>query len=146
MEKKSKKFLKKPLYKGGKKALDLFIKNNLKYPEKAHRDRIEGKVLIEYTVNDNGEIIKSEVLKGIGYGCDEEAQRLVELLRYQKVRNRGVISTFKYKLSINFKLPKKQKNQQIQLNYNIVPTKKVETAKEEETSKKMGYTITIKPF
>ncbi len=138
-EKTEKSFFKRPSYKGGKKALSLFIKENLKYPKEAIAHKIEGGVLVDYVVNDNGEVTAASVRKGLGYGCDEEAIRLVKLLTFDKVRNRGMISTFKMSVNIKFKPPIIPIKQGLQLNYNIV-----NASKAEKQNKSNSYTITIK--
>jgi len=103
---KKRKFLKKPTYPGGSKALEAFIAQNLRYPEEALRNGIEGNVQVAYEVNEDGKVIRARVLRGIGYGCDEEALRLVRLLRYEGVRNRHVHVTTRFTLVIRFRLPR----------------------------------------
>lgn len=52
------------------------IEDNLIYPEKAKVLEIEGKVYVEFIVNKNGALSDVKVVKGLGFGCDEEAIRL----------------------------------------------------------------------
>jgi protein TonB len=99
-------FLKLPKYPGGNKAVGQFISENMRYPEEAIEAGIGGSVIVEYDINDNGSVSNAHVLNGIGHGCDEEAVRLVRLLRYEKVRNRGVRVKMTTKTSIRFILPK----------------------------------------
>lgn len=54
-----------------------YIGDNLRYPQDALDNKVEGKVLVKFIVNENGSISDVEVIKGIGYGCDEEAIRIV---------------------------------------------------------------------
>ncbi len=103
---KKRKFIKKPTYPGGSKALEAFIAQNLRYPEEALRNGVEGNVQVEYEVNEDGKVIRARVLRGIGYGCDEEALRLVRLLRYEGVRNRHIHVTTRFTLVIRFRLPR----------------------------------------
>ncbi len=138
-EKKEKNFIKNPQYPGGKTALDAFIKQHLQYPEEALKQKVEGSVLVAYTVNDDGDVTEAEVVKGLGYGCDEEALRLVNQLMYSKVRNRGVISTFRMKLNIHFRLPAAP--HKVALNYQIKP--KTAIPEHTPTSEKKVYTITL---
>ncbi|MFT4800714.1 MAG: TonB family protein [Flavobacteriales bacterium] len=56
-----------------------FIGANLKYPEKARNEGVQGRVLISFTVNTDGSLSNVKVLRGIGAGCDEEAIRIVKL-------------------------------------------------------------------
>lgn len=53
------------------------IKNELKYPEKAHRMNIEGRVIVQFAVDRKGRLTDFKVLKGIGFGCDREAIRVL---------------------------------------------------------------------
>jgi len=101
-----KRFLKLPKYPGGPGALGQFIYGNLRYPAEAVEAGAGGSVIVEYDVNDNGTVSNAHVLKGIGHGCDEEALRLVSLLRFEKVSNRGVRVKMTTKTSIRFILPK----------------------------------------
>ena len=100
-----KNFLKLPAFKGGSKAFREFIANNLQYPKEALEGGIQGNVVVEYEINDNGDVVFPRVLKGLGYGCDEEAIRVVRMLSYEKVRNRGVRVKVTTKTKIFFTIP-----------------------------------------
>lgn len=54
-----------------------YLSENLNYPELALHNRVEGKVILEITIDENGSVLNSNVLLGLGFGCDEEAQRLI---------------------------------------------------------------------
>lgn len=123
-------FIKIPTYPGGKQAFIDFIEQHMKYPEEALANRIQGLVYVNYEVNNLGEIIKVSVIKGIGYGCDEEAVRLIKLLKYEAVRNRGIKMKAEMKARIKFNLPPAEpfidqnketvsKPLQININYNV---------------------------
>jgi len=63
----------KPTYKGG---MDQFIKgisNTMTYPKEARKTGIQGRVYIKFIIDKKGIPQELSVLKGIGYGCDEEA-------------------------------------------------------------------------
>ncbi len=136
--KKKKNFIKIPKYPGGVNEFRKFIKENLKYPQEALENKIEGAVYIEYEVDDNGNIINPQVYKGIGYGCDEEAIRLVKLLKYEKVNNHGLRVKAKMKTKIVFKLPFDNKNnKKIEITYHI----KKQNNKKDNNSEKYYYSI-----
>lgn len=63
---------------GGLKAYNKYLENNLRYPAEALAQKVKGKVLIEFTVETNGNLSEFNVVKGLGYGCDEEVIRLVK--------------------------------------------------------------------
>jgi len=56
-----------------------FISKNMTYPNQARRIGIEGKVFVQFVVNKEGEVINVKTVKGIGGGCDEEAERVISL-------------------------------------------------------------------
>lgn len=94
---------------GGEESLFQFIAKNIKYPPKAKRNNIEGKVLLTFIVNSEGDIENITIKNGIGGGCDEEAIRVVKLMPKWKSgtqNGRPVSSTFS--LPINFSLTEEE--------------------------------------
>ena len=49
------------------------IQEKIKYPEIAKRAGIQGKVIIQAFIDENGDVVHAKVLNGIGGGCDEMA-------------------------------------------------------------------------
>lgn len=134
-----KKFIDLPEYPGGKKAFQEFIRKNLKYPKEALEKKIEGTVHVKYRVDGRGKVIETEVTHGLGYGCDEEAIRVVKLLKYGRAKNRGVRVTASMRTKINFKLPK-----QAGIQYNYTKKQKPEEQPEEKKSgESYGYSISF---
>jgi protein TonB len=62
---------------GGLKAFYDYVGANLKYPARAARMGIEGRVFVEFVVEKDGSLTDIKVVKGIGAGCDEEAIRVL---------------------------------------------------------------------
>ena len=114
---KQKKFIKKSIYPGGQSALMDFIKKNLIYPEQAIINQIEGNVVAVYKISSQGVVFDIKIKKGIGYGCDTEAERIIKKLKYPKIVNRKLRVTTSKKITIKFKLPKSRKTI---INYTIV--------------------------
>ena len=110
-----------------------FIAENLRYPESALEAKVEGTVIVEYEIDDNGDVSNPHILKGLGYGCDEEAIRLVNLLRFEKVKNRGVRLKITSKTNINFRLTKES------INYTVSYSHK--PAQQNNDQVKYEYTI-----
>jgi len=54
-----------------------YVAKNLKYPSDARKAGIEGKVFVQFVVNTDGKITTVQAVRGIGYGCDEEAVRVI---------------------------------------------------------------------
>ena len=63
---------------GGMKAFYEYVAKNLKYPQVARRNNIEGREYIEFVVEKDGSLTDVKILKGIGGGCDEEAVRIIQ--------------------------------------------------------------------
>lgn len=104
-EKKPKHFIQQPEFPGGPKELTKFIYENLKYPAEALDAKVEGTVFIEYDIDYKGNVVETRVLQGLGYGCDEEACRVLRLLKFAVGRNRGMRVLFHKKAQIRFKIP-----------------------------------------
>jgi TonB family protein len=66
-----------PQFPGGDDALYKYLRRNLNYPEEARRNHVEGKVKVTFVVDREGKIRDAKILEGIGYGCNEEALRLI---------------------------------------------------------------------
>lgn len=66
-----------PEFEGGLKALRDFISKNLTYPDFAREIGKEGTVFVSFIIDEKGQVQNTNVLKGIGAGCDEEAVRVV---------------------------------------------------------------------
>jgi TonB family protein len=68
-----------PEFKGGLQAFGKFLGKNLNYPAEARDRRIMGRVYTSFIVENNGVLTNFKVDKGIGYGCNEEALRVIQL-------------------------------------------------------------------
>ncbi len=63
---------------GGGPAFRYFIEKNMIYPPLAKANKIEGKVFVTFVVDKKGVVKHPAIHKSLGYGCDEEAIRLVK--------------------------------------------------------------------
>ena len=138
--KKDPKFLKLPKYPGGKEAFQEFVKKNLKYPKEAFDKKIEGAVFVMYRVDGMGNIIEVQVTKGLGFGCDEEAIRVIKLMSYEKAKNRGLRVVATMRTRINFKLPKAP---EIQFEYTAKSKPAATATKKTEKPAGESYEYTI---
>ena len=139
-------FIKKPIYEGGMKALRAFISQNKKYPKLALENKTEGTVYLKYTIDYKGKVVAAKVIKSLGNGCDEEAIRLVKMLKFKVPKKRGIKVKFFKNIQIHFRLPKEEEKTKVvtsttQYVYTITSTPKKETNTEKK--KGGGYTIQI---
>ena len=94
---------KQPEFTGGMRALSEYLSANLHYPERARASRVEGKVFVNFTVRKDGRITDVNVLKGIGFGCDEEAVRVISSMpNWKPGTQSGRPVNVKYNLPLNF--------------------------------------------
>jgi TonB family protein len=92
-------------YVGGKDALAKFLKDNLVYPERAKKAKIEGRVYVRFTLKSDGTLENPLILRGLGYGCDEEAIRLVKAMpNWKPAKQQGKAVRTQLTIPINFKL------------------------------------------
>ncbi|RZK29622.1 MAG: energy transducer TonB [Hymenobacter sp.] len=68
---------KMPEFAGGQAALLQYLRSHLRYPSRALAEGIGGRVFLSFVVGADGAISDVTILKGLGYGLDEEAQRVV---------------------------------------------------------------------
>ncbi|HXU27146.1 MAG TPA: energy transducer TonB [Bacteroidia bacterium] len=57
-----------------------FLQKNLRYPAMALDANASGKVIVNFIIDEEGNVEKATILKGVGYGCDEEALRVIKLM------------------------------------------------------------------
>lgn len=82
-----------------------YIQGKLKYPQMAKRHHVEGKVFVQFVIDIDGKMRDVEVLRGIGYGCDEEVVRLIEEApAWEPGKQRGNPVRVRMVLPIQFKL------------------------------------------
>jgi len=94
-----------PQFPGGTKAFAEFMQKNLRYPAEASRANVSGKVFVSFIVDADGSITNIEVLKGIGFGCDEEAVRVMNKMpRWQPGKQSGRPVKVKFNLPVTFSL------------------------------------------
>ncbi|MFN0292280.1 energy transducer TonB [Pedobacter helvus] len=67
-----------PEFPGGMDAWAKYIQRNLRYPSMASENGIQGKVFLSFVVEKDGTITDVKVTRGIGYGCDDEAMRVIK--------------------------------------------------------------------
>ena len=80
------------------------IGKKIRYPEIARKAGVEGRVTIQFIVDENGKVTESAVIRGIGAGCDEEALRVVREAKFKPGKQRGKAVKVKMSLPIAFKL------------------------------------------
>ena len=84
------------------------LQQKIVYPDKAQKAGIEGRVIVQFVVNEKGEVENPKVIRGIGGGCDEEALRVVKLAKFEPGEQRGVPVRVQFTIPIVFMLRDKK--------------------------------------
>ena len=97
---------KMPSFPGGETAMLEFLKRNLKFPEDAKENGIDGKIFLSFIIETDGRITNVKVDRGItGGGLNQEAIRVVKSMPdWIPGTNKGRVVRVSYKLPITFKL------------------------------------------
>lgn len=94
-----------PEFPGGTEALQRYLSQSVRYPVIAQENGIQGRVYIQFVINQNGEVTNATILRGVDPSLDREALRVVEAMpkwKPGKQRNRPV--RVSYTVPINFVL------------------------------------------
>lgn len=90
---------------GGMQGLMRFLMNNIRYPEEAYKNDIQGRVIVKFVIEKDGSIADAQVIKGVDPQLDKEALRVVNAMPAWipgKVKGEPVASCFT--LPVTFKL------------------------------------------
>ncbi len=94
-----------PEFPGGIKKLGDYLAQNIRYPAAAQKANVQGRVFVSFIVTKAGDIADVKTLKGIGFGADEEAVRVMKSMpRWQPGTQNGEAINVRYNLPINFQL------------------------------------------
>ncbi|MAT58199.1 MAG: energy transducer TonB [Melioribacteraceae bacterium] len=80
------------------------IQKRIVYPEIAKRAGVQGRVFVKAFVDENGNVVKVELIKGIGAGCDEAAMEAVKSTKFVPGKQRGKAVKVQVAIPILFKL------------------------------------------
>jgi protein TonB len=80
------------------------LQASITYPEIAKRAGVEGRVIVQFVVDEQGNVVDPFVVRGIGAGCDEEAVKAVRTLKFTPGRQRGRPVKVQMTLPVTFRL------------------------------------------
>ncbi len=94
-----------PEFPGGIEALYKYMVDNVKYPEKAKADKIEGRVFVAFVIEKDGSVTNAKVVRGVSDEIDAEALRVVSAMpKWKPGTKQGNPVRVQYNLPIVFKL------------------------------------------
>ncbi len=102
-----------------KKKMLEFIYTNLKYPKEARKQGIDGIAIVQMTIEKDGSVTSSKIVRNPGAGTGTEAKRVVDLMpKWIPGKQGGKFVRVQYTLPIRYKLegddqPEKSKGNKI---------------------------------
>jgi TonB family protein len=97
------------------------LQREIRYPETARRAGIEGRVYIQFIVNEQGDVENPRVIRGIGGGADEEALRVVSQAKFKPGVQRGRPVSVQYSLPIFFRLANNESSADTETSHTLSP-------------------------
>ncbi len=90
---------------GGQAALMKWLGNNIRYPETAQANDVQGRVIVKFVVEKDGSIGSATIVKGVDKDLDKEALRVVKKMpKWQPGKNNGAPVRSYFTLPVTFKL------------------------------------------
>ena len=95
-----------PVFNNDPNGILRYVSNNISYPEMAKSIGVEGTVYVSFVVSELGKVEGVKVVRGIGYGCDEEVVRVVTKMPIwlKAGKNAGRAVKVRYNIPVRFKL------------------------------------------
>jgi len=88
-----------------------YIYSNLKMPKEAKKAKIDDQVYVQFILKADGKLSEIEVIRSIGFGCDEEALRVVKKMQEEITwipgYSEGKAVDVKFTLPLSFKNKRK---------------------------------------
>lgn len=121
-----------PHFPGGDAALMQFLRENIKYPETAEKNGIQGRVICTFVVENDGSVSDVQILRSVDDALDKEAVRVIQAMpKWVPGRQNGEPVFVKFTLPITFKLdtPKSQPHMVKLVDVVVPDTTPVSTTK-----------------
>ena len=94
-----------PEYPGGMQAMIEFLQTNMKYPEDAAKQKVEGRVMVQFVVETDGSVSDVHVAKQVFPSLDAEAIRVVQAMpKWMPGKEKGKVVRVKYNLPLVFRM------------------------------------------
>ena len=90
---------------GGMPALMKWLSSNIRYPEAAQQNDVQGRVVVKFIVEKDGSVSQAQIVKGVDKDLDKEALRVVNKMpKWQAGKNNGVAVRSYFTLPVQFRL------------------------------------------
>lgn len=78
--------------------------SEIKYPREAVRAGVEGRVFLQFIVDEEGNVIDPVVLRDIGAGCGEAATEAIQNVKFSPGKQNGTPVKVKFSLPVSFEI------------------------------------------
>ncbi|MGP8252105.1 MAG: energy transducer TonB [Terracidiphilus sp.] len=85
-------------------SLEVLSKPPVQYTPQARQQKIQGDVVLRVTFTANGQVVVQGIVRGLGYGLDEEARRVAQLIRFRPATRNGQPVDLTTNITITFQL------------------------------------------
>ncbi|MFI3239262.1 MAG: energy transducer TonB [Bacteroidales bacterium] len=94
-----------PHFPGGEHGLTKYINQTREYPYQAHANRIEGRVLCSFLINEDGSVSDIRIVRGVETSLNDEAVRIINNMpKWEPGREKGQEVKVRYVIPIVFRL------------------------------------------
>lgn len=94
-----------PEFPGGMKELLKFLQENVKYPENAMKNNVQGRVIVQFVVEKDGTPTEFKVLRSVDPDLDAEALRVMKAMpKWKPGMQKGQVVRVKFTVPVSFKL------------------------------------------
>ena len=95
----------KPVFPGGEKAFYKYLSNNIKYPETAMKNKIQGTVWVKFIIEKDGSISNVKVIRDANPDLNKEALRVIKSMpNWKPGKQNGKPVRVSYQVPIRFSL------------------------------------------
>lgn len=94
-----------PQFPGGDNGLFKYLAESIRYPVDAQESGIQGRVICQFVIDENGQVNDVKVVRGVDASLDAEAIRVIKAMpKWTPAIHRGKNVSVQYTLPINFRL------------------------------------------
>lgn len=94
-----------PEYPGGMKEMLKFLQENVKYPENAMKNNVQGRVIVQFVIEKDGTPTEFKVLRSVDPDLDAEALRVLQTMpKWKPGMQKGQVVRVKFTVPVSFKL------------------------------------------
>lgn len=94
-----------PEFPGGMKEMLKFLQENVKYPENAMKNNVQGRVIVQFVIEKDGTPTEFKVLRSVDPDLDAEALRVLQTMpKCKPGMQRGEVVRVKFTVPVSFKL------------------------------------------